>query len=302
MKMFTGVGVALVTPFSDNGLVDFPGLQRLVEHNLEGEIDYLVVHGTTGESATLSKLEKRSILDFIIEINNGRVPIVWGVGGNNTAQVAKDLSESNLNGVDGILSVSPYYNKPSQQGLIEHYKTITDSTDLPIILYNVPARTGSNMEAETVLQLADSFSNIVAVKEASCDLVQVMEIIKGRTEDFAVLSGDDALAFPIVCCGGDGLISVVGNAFPRETSSLIRSARNGDLEQAKKFHYELIEIIQQLFADGNPGGIKEVLKYMNVCNNYVRLPLVPVNERVSRKLYELLAESKLLMSPQGASS
>lgn len=285
---FVGVGVALVTPFTDSGMVDFNGLKKLVEHQISNGTNYLVVQGTTGESATLSEKEKIAVLDFILEINAGKLPVVLGVGGNNTLNVSNKLSDLNQDGLSGILSVSPYYNKPSQKGIIEHYKSVSASTDLPIILYNVPGRTSSNVQVETTLELAE-IKNIVAVKEASGDLEQVMSIINQRPEGFLVLSGDDALTLPHISVGGDGVISVVANAFPKRFSDLVNAALAGDLSLARQKHYELFEIIQQLFADGNPGGVKHVLKLLNICGDSVRLPLVNVNDKVAEKLYKLTA-------------
>ena len=261
---FGGVGVALVTPFTNSGIVDFNGLKKLVEHQISNGTNYLVVQGTTGESATLSEKEKIAVLDFILEINAGNLPVVLGVGGNNTLDVSNKLSGLNQYGLSGILSVSPYYNKPSQKGIIEHYKSVSSSTDLPVILYNVPGRTSSNMQVETTLELAE-IKNIVAVKEASGDLEQVMSIINQRPEGFLVLSGDDALTLPHISVGGDGVISVVANAFPRRFSDLVNAALVGNMSLARQKHYELFEVIQQLFADGNPGGVKHVLKLLNIC-------------------------------------
>lgn len=287
MEKFRGLGVALVTPFQENGNVDMAGLQRLVEHNINNGTDYLVVQGTTGESATLTKEEKKAVLDFIIEINNGKKPIVLGVGGNNTAEVVHQLQTLNLKGVDGILSVSPYYNKPSQEGIFQHYKAVSKVTELPIILYNVPGRTMSNVSAETTLRIARACPNIVAVKEASGNLEQIMNIIINKPKGFLVLSGDDALTLPHLAIGGDGVISVVGNAFPKRFSRMVHNGLEGNFEAARKDHYELLEMIQTLFADGNPGGIKKVLSVLNICQENLRLPLVPVNKIVGDKLEAL---------------
>ena len=288
--MFKGVGVALVTPFQSNGQVDFNGLQRLVEHQINNGTDYLVVQGTTGESATLSSDEKKAVLDFIIEINAKRLPIVLGIGGNNTAAVVEAIKSTDLKDVDGILSVSPYYNKPSQEGIYQHYKTISAATSKPIILYNVPGRTMSNVLAQTTVRIARDCKNIVAVKEASGNLEQVMEIINNKPEGFVVLSGDDALTLPHMAIGGDGVISVVANAFPKRFSTLVHAAMENNMDLAREKHYELIEVIQQLFADGNPGGVKHVLKLLNICDDNLRLPLVPVSKEVADKLYALTAK------------
>jgi 4-hydroxy-tetrahydrodipicolinate synthase len=287
MEKFKGLGVALVTPFQENGAVDMASLQRLVEHNINNGTDFLVVQGTTGESATLTKEEKKATLDFIIEINAGRKPIVLGVGENNTSEVVASLNSLDLKGVDGILSVSPYYSKPSQEGIFQHYKAVAAATDLPIILYNVPGRTMSNVLPATTLRIARACKNVVAIKEASGNLEQVMELILNKPKGFLVLSGDDALTLPHMAIGGDGVISVVGNAFPKRFSRMINNINEGNLEEARKDHYDLIELIQTLFADGNPGGIKRVLKELGICKEYLRLPLVPVNEAVGNKLEAL---------------
>ena len=289
MRSFGGLGVALVTPFNTNGSVDFRGLEKLIRFQFENGTDYLVVQGTTGESATLSNVEKKSVLDFTIEVNENRLPIVPGVGGNNTVGVSKQLEGLKNDGIDGILSVSPYYNKPSQNGIIEHYKAIASVTDLPIILYNVPGRTSSNLLPETTLELAHEIKNIVAVKEASGNLEQIMTIINQKPKDFLVLSGDDALTLPHLAIGGDGVISVVANAFPKQFSDLVHSSLEGDIKLARQKHYELFEIIQYLFADGNPSGIKHVLKLLSICGDTLRLPLVNVNSQTAEQLDRLSA-------------
>tara|TARA_Y100000991_G_scaffold17139_1_gene11317 strand:+ start:560 stop:1450 length:891 start_codon:yes stop_codon:yes gene_type:complete len=289
MNKFKGTGVALVTPFRKEGEVDFIALQKLVEFQIENGVNYLVVQGTTGESVTLTDEEKVAVLEYIIDVAKNRVPIVLGVGGNNTSNVLQQIKKFNSYRIDAYLSVSPYYNKPSQAGIVAHYGQIAQATDKPIILYNVPGRTGSNMTAETTLTLANTYANIIAVKEASGNLEQIMEIIKSKPSDFLVISGDDALTLPHIACGGDGVISVVANAFPKRFSSMVDYALKGDLEKAKTLHYELFPIIQQLFADGNPGGIKYVLKLISIGEDHMRLPLVNINDEVAKKLYELVA-------------
>lgn len=284
MEKFKGLGVALVTPFLENGGVDMAGLQRLVEHNINNGTDYLVVQGTTGESATLTTEEKKSVLDFVIEINNGRKPIVLGIGGNNTQAVASALENLDPTGIDGILSVSPYYNKPTQEGIYQHYKKLNEVTPLPIILYNVPGRTSSNVTAATTLRIAKEMKNIVAVKEAAGDLEQVMEIIMNKPKGFVVLSGDDALTLPHIAAGGDGVISVVGNAFPKRFSTMVHAALDGDMNAARMAHYDLLGIIPMLFAEGNPAGIKRVLATLGICKENVRLPLVPVSDELGERL------------------
>lgn len=289
MDKFKGTGVALVTPFREEGEVDYNALQKLVEFQINNGTDYLVVQGTTGESVTLTDNEKMSVLEFIIEINAGRLPIVLGVGGNNTNLVISEITRFSNCKIDGLLSVSPYYNKPSQKGILAHYKAISKATDLPIILYNVPGRTSSSISAGTTLQLANECSNIIAIKEASGNLEQIMEIILKKPKGFLVISGDDALTLPHLSIGGDGVISVVANAFPKRFSTMVNAAISADMDLARSKHYELFEIIQQLFADGNPGGIKYVLKLINLCQDHVRLPLVNINESTAAKLYELVA-------------
>ena len=289
MDKFKGTGVALVTPFSSNGKIDYIGLQKLVEFQINNGINYLVVQGTTGESVTLSEEEKIAILDYIIEINAGRLPILLGVGGNNTLAVCEKIKFFSNYKIDGFLSVSPYYNKPTQAGIFQHYKVIANSTNLPIIIYNVPGRTSSNISSQTTLELASSITNIVGVKEASGDLEQIMNITLKKPANFLVISGDDALTLPHICVGGDGVISVIANAFPKRFSTMVHAALNNNLSLANEKHYELFEIIHYLFKDGNPAGIKYVLKLINICSDNVRLPLVNITKKTADKLYELVA-------------
>lgn len=291
---FRGLGVALVTPFRENGAIDHAGLVRVIEHQIAGGVDYVVVMGTTGESATLSNEEKKQVLAQVIEVVHHRLPIVLGVGGNDTAEVVHQLESYDLSGVDGILSVSPYYNKPNQEGIYQHYKAIAQASLLPIILYNVPGRTGSNMTAETTLRLARDFSNIVGIKEASGNLDQIGLILKHRPKDFLVISGDDALTLPIIAMGGEGVISVVGNALPAEFGDLVHAALKGDYATARAEHYKLIELITLLFADGSPGGIKEVLNILGLCGRQVRLPLATVNESVAKRIYAAMADAEVV--------
>ena len=289
MEKFKGTGVALVTPFNIQGEVDFTALEKLIEFQISNGVNYLVVQGTTGESVTLSDEEKVAVIEFVIDINSGRLPIVLGIGGNHTQNVINQIKKFSSFKIDGILSVSPYYNKPSQEGIIAHYKAISESTNLPIILYNVPGRTSSNIAAYSILKLANECHNIVAIKEASGNLEQIMEIIVNKPEGFLVISGDDALTLPHLSIGGDGVISVVANAFPKRFSSMVNAVISGDMKLANEKHYELFEIIQHLFADGNPGGIKYVLQLINIGTDYVRLPLVNINQKTAKKLYELVA-------------
>jgi 4-hydroxy-tetrahydrodipicolinate synthase len=279
-----------VTPFKKSGSVDFDGLKKLVNHLIKGGVEYLVVMGTTGESVTLSKDEKQAVIDTVVKENKKRVPLVLGIGGNYTDEVVKQIKKADTSSFDAILSVSPYYNKPSQEGLYQHYKAISKASKLPIILYNVPGRTSSNIAWETTVRLAKDFKNIIAVKEASGNIEQCMKIIKNRPKGFLVISGDDNLTLPIVACGGDGVISVVANAFPKNFSEMVRMALKGNMEKARALHYPLIEITDQLFADGNPGGIKEALSLLKICGPNVRLPLVPPNDKVRQKLKELISK------------
>ena len=281
-NIFKGSGVALVTPFNQDMQIDFDALASLVEYQIENGTDFLVVQGTTGESPTLTKAEKLDVLNEVIEINQGRCNIVYGIGGNNTAAVAESLADI-PNGVDGILSVSPYYNKPIQKGIVAHYKIVADSTDLPIILYNVPGRTGSNVAPETTLELAE-VKNIVAVKEASGNMEQIMQIIKYRPSGFGVLSGDDNLTMPLIAAGADGVISVVANAFPALFSTMVHSAMRGELDAAREAHYKLFDVTKMFFEQGNPGGVKAALAHMQLMDEYMRLPLFPVSDALRKRI------------------
>jgi 4-hydroxy-tetrahydrodipicolinate synthase len=281
-NMFKGSGVALVTPFNQDMQIDFDALASLVEYQIDNGTDFLVVQGTTGESPTLSKSEKMDVLNEVIEINEGRCKIVYGVGGNNTAAVAESLADL-PKGVDGILSVSPYYNKPIQKGIVAHYKIVADSTDLPIILYNVPGRTGSNVAPETTLELAE-VRNIVAVKEASGNMEQIMQIIKYRPSGFGVLSGDDNLTMPLIAAGADGVISVVANAFPALFSSMVHAAMRGELDAAREAHYKLFDVTKMFFEQGNPGGVKAALAHMELMDEFMRLPLFPVSDELRKRI------------------
>jgi len=288
---FQGTGVALVTPFDTVGKIDFPALGRIVEHVINNGVDYLVVLGTTGETVTLTKPEKKEILDFVIATNNKRLPIVLGVGGNNTAEIIETLQHQDISGVDGILSVSPYYNKPTQEGIFQHYKAITAACPLPFILYNVPGRTGSNMTADTCLRIAASCNNVVAVKEASGNMSQIMEILKNKPAGFDLISGDDNLTLAMMSLGAIGVISVVAQAYPRQYSDMVRHCLAGQFDQARELHFGLHDFINFLFADGSPGGIKAALEVMELCQHYQRLPLVPVNENVYQKIKEFIKKA-----------
>jgi 4-hydroxy-tetrahydrodipicolinate synthase len=288
---FKGTGVALVTPFKADFSVDYDALKNLVHLQIQGGTDFLVVQGTTGESPTLSKDEKLKVLETVQEANQGKLKIVYGVGGNDTIAVGNNL-KSLPTGIDGILSVSPYYNKPIQKGIIAHYSYIAECTDLPIILYNVPGRTGSNMTTETTLELS-AISNIVAMKEASGNMEQIMEIIRSKPAGFDLLSGDDAITLPLIAAGADGVISVVANAFPEKFSKMVKSALQGDFAVSRKEHYDLLPVTKMFFEEGNPGGVKVALNKRGLMQEFMRLPLFPVSEglrsRISIETDKLLA-------------
>jgi len=279
---FNGSGVALVTPFDVNGKIDFNALEQLVQFQIDGKTDFLVVQGTTGESPTLSDAEKTEVLQCVMSKNDKMLPIVYGVGGNNTVVVGEKLKQV-PSGVDGILSVSPYYNKPIQNGILAHYRHLAQCTDLPIILYNVPGRTGSNVLPETTLTLAE-IPNIVAMKEASGNMEQIMEIIRLRKPDFGVLSGDDAITMPLMAAGANGVISVVSNAFPEKFNRMVHAAQTGDFETARKEHYDLMPITKMLFEEGNPGGVKVALEVRGICQSHMRLPLFPVSDGLRNRI------------------
>lgn len=287
MKKLTGTGVALVTPFKTDESVDVESLKNLVKYVTEGGVDYLVVLGTTGESVTLDQDEKDLVVKTVKETNEGKLPVVLGMGGNNTAALLKNIENTDFTGVDAILSVSPFYNKPTQQGIYLHYKEVAEKSPVPVVLYNVPGRTGSNIDSDTTLQLAE-LDNIAAIKEASGDLEQCMRIIKDKPEDFLVISGEDALTLPIISSGGKGVISVAANAFPSIYSGMVHAALEDNMNLSRKNHYSLLEIISYLFKEGNPGGIKEALKIKEVCGNTLRLPLVNVSEDTSKNLQRLI--------------
>ena len=288
MNELKGTGVAMVTPFNADGSVDFQALKKLTQHLVDGGVNYLVVMGTTGESVTLSKQEKREVLECILDANGRRLPVVLGVGGNNTSEVVSQLKLLDTSGLTAILSVSPAYNKPNQNGIYEHFEAISEASPLPIILYNVPGRTGSNMSAKTTLRLANDFENIVAIKEASGSVDQCTAILKDKPRDFLVISGDDTLSLPIIASGGSGVISVVANALPSQYSQLISASLNGDFEVAQKLQYQLFDLINMLFEEGNPAGVKAVLKALKICEEDVRLPLVTVSDDLRNRLRDEL--------------
>ena len=289
---FSGSGVALVTPFKEDKSIDFTAVRKLVKLQIHGGTDFLVVQGTTGESPTLSQEEKLKLLETVIDENAGKLKIVYGIGGNNTTLVGETLKLLKIAGVDGILSVSPYYNKPTQKGIIEHFKYISSCTELPIILYNVPGRTGSNILAETTLTLAE-IPNIVAIKEASGNMDQIMEIIRLRKPNFGVISGDDAITMPLIAAGADGVISVVANALPEKFSRMVHAAINGDLDSARKEHYDLLSITRMFFEEGNPGGVKVALAHRKIMNEFMRLPLIPVSDTLRKRIQK---ETELLLT------
>ncbi len=290
ISKFKGLGVAMVTPFTSSNEIDYPATGRLIEHLIQGGVNYLVVLGTTGESVVLSDKEKRQLVSYVVERNNGRLPVVMGVGGNNTMSLINTLKTFDFTGVDALLSVTPYYNKPTARGLELHYKALADSTPLPIILYNVPGRTGINMTAETTLKLAREVSNVIAVKEASGNLNQQSYLLRDKPKDFLVLSGDDGLTLPQLAMGFDGVISVVGNAFPKEFSTMVGLAMRGSIAEARAIHLKLIETIDTLFVEGNPAGVKAALAVKGIIENNIRLPLAPVSEGVYSKLIRLVAD------------
>ncbi|MGZ0017902.1 4-hydroxy-tetrahydrodipicolinate synthase [Yeosuana sp. AK3] len=281
---FLGTGVALVTPFKSDLSIDHDALTNIVNFNVENGTDYLVVCGTTGESVTITKQEKKDIIATIKKANNGRLPMVLGIGGNNTAQVIKEIKDTDLSSFDAILSVAPYYSKPTQEGLYQHFKAISEASPLDIILYNVPGRTSKNMEPETTLRLANDFKNVIAVKEAGNNVSQYLKLLKDKPEDFLVISGDDDLALGIVLAGGAGVISVIGQAIPKEFSEMIRLGLKGDAKNSYAIHYRLMDVIGYIFEENNPAGIKAVFQALGLCQDTVRLPLVPASNKLKEKI------------------
>lgn len=288
MQALIGTGVALVTPFKSDFSVDTEALKNIVNFSIENGIEYLVVMGTTAENATLSAEEKELVINTVVEVNNGRLPLVLGVGGNNTLQVVNELKTRNFSAFDAILSVSPYYNKPTQEGIYQHFKAIAEASPIPVVLYNVPGRTSSNMLPSTVLRLANDFSNIVGIKEAAGDLVQAMKIIQHKPKDFLVISGDDMIALPMVLAGGAGVISVIGQGFPKEFSEMIRLGLNKKVDAAFEIQYKIADSIDMIFEQGNPAGIKEIFKTLKIAENVVRLPLVSVDEALSERIQQFV--------------
>ncbi len=284
MQMFTGTGVALITPFKKDLSVDTEALKKIIQYQIDGGIEYLVVLGTTAESATLTKQEKELVIQTVKEANAGKLPLVLGVGGNNTQEIIDELKSRDFSGFDAILSVSPYYNKPTQEGIYQHFKAIAQASPLPVILYNVPGRTASNMLPATVLRLANDFKNIIGIKEAAGDIVQAMKIIQNKPESFLVISGDDMITLPMVLAGGAGVISVIGEGFPKQFSEMVRLGLAKKADEAYKLHYQLAESIDMIFEQGNPAGIKAVFKELGLCEDTVRLPLINVDDNLAQRL------------------
>ena len=292
-NIFKGLGIALITPFKEDGSVDYDALIRLVDYQLNNGADFFCILATTGETPTLTREEKQKIKDLVVDYVQARVPILIGCGGNNTAAVVEELQTADFKGIDGILSVCPYYNKPSQEGLYQHFKAIAAATQLPVVLYNVPGRTDVNLQAATTVRLARDCQNIVAIKEASGNLEQVDEIIKNKPADFDVISGDDSLTFPMVSCGAVGVISVIGNALPKEFSRMIRLQMRGEYDPARTIHHRFTDLFSLLFVDGNPAGVKAMLSEMGFIQNVLRLPLVPMRINNMQRMSEILKELKI---------
>jgi len=290
MTKFIGTGVALITPFKADLSIDFEALERLVEHNINNGTEYLVISGTTGESVTVTAEEKKTLVEFISKVNNGRVPLVLGIGGNNTASIISEINNTDLSSIDAILSVSPYYSKPTQEGIYQHFKAIAEVSPKPIILYNVPGRTSSNMLPETTIRLANDFKNIIAVKEAGNNVHQYLELLRTKPDDFLVLSGDDDLALGVALAGGSGVISVIGQALPKEFSEMIRLGIAGKAKEAYKTHFDLMPITRLIFSENNPAGIKAVLEALNISESHVRLPLVEATDQLKNDIKSALKD------------
>ncbi len=290
MKKLKGTGVAIVTPFKSDSSIDFAALGRVINHVISGGVNYIVVLGTTGETPTLSKDEKQAVVSYVIEYVDNRVPLIVGIGGNNTQEVVNNIRQADLTGIDGVLSVAPYYNKPTQRGLFQHFKTIATWCPVPVIIYNVPGRTGCNITADTCLELAHNCENITGVKEASGDISQIMKIIKSKPENFDVISGDDMFTIPIIAAGGSGVISVLANAFPGACSELVSHTLRNNLKSAREIQFRYLDMIDLLFSEGNPAGVKAMLSVLNICSNYLRLPLVPVSRPTMTRIQKTIEE------------
>ena len=290
MKKFKGTGVAIVTPFKNDSSIDFAALGRVINHVISGGVNYIVALGTTGESVTLTKDEKKAVITYVVETIDNKVPLVIGIGGNNTQEVINCIRHSDLSGVDAILSVAPYYNKPTQRGLFQHFKEIATCSPIPVIIYNVQGRTGCNVTSDTCLELAHECENIIAVKEASGDISQIMKIIKGKPENFGVISGDDMMTIPIIASGGSGVISVLANAFPAQCNEIVAHSLKNNFKAARDIQFRFLEIIELLFVEGNPAGVKAMLNIMNICHNNLRLPLVPVSRPILSRIQKAIDE------------
>ena len=293
MNIFRGLGIALITPFKPDFSVDYEALEKLVDYQINNGADFLCILATTGETPCLTADEKQKIKNLVVEHVNGRIPIVVGCGGNNTAAIVNELKTADFSGIDGVLSVCPYYNKPSQEGLYQHFKAIAEASPLPVILYNVPGRTGINLQAQTTVRIARDCKNVVAIKEASGNLEQIDEILKHKPEGFDVISGDDGLTYQMIACGAVGVISVIGNALPKEFSKMLRYEMNGEMAPALRIHHQFTELFKLLFVDGNPAGVKALLHEMGFINNILRLPLVPTRVATVQKMSQILKDLKL---------
>ena len=289
-NIFKGTGVAIVTPFDKKGSIDFGSLEKIINHIIKNGVNYIVVLGTTGENVTLSKEEKKSVTDFVVKTTKKRVPIMLGIGSNNTLDVIDTIKHTDFKGIAAVLSVSPYYNKPTQKGIFEHYNAIAANCPLPIVIYNVPSRTSMNICAETTLKIANEIPNVIGIKEASGSLGQCMKIIQNKPKNFLVISGDDALTLPLMAIGADGVISVVANAFPKEFSGMVNFALKNDFNKAAALHYKLLDIIELLFAEGSPSGVKAALEILSLAQNNVRLPLIPVGKEIYNQLKNKINE------------
>ena len=288
-----GTGVAMITPFKEDNNIDFSALEKLTKHLINGNVEFLVVMGTTGENPTLTIQEQEAVLNHIAEVSEKKLPIVFGIGGNNTQAIVNRIKKTDFTNIDAILSAAPYYNKPTQKGLYIHYKNIADTSPVPVILYNVPGRTSVNISAETTIKLANDFENIVAVKEASGNFNQVMQILKNKPDNFTVLSGDDTYTLPYVSLGMNGVISVTANAFPKQFSDMVRAALKHDIKTAQHLHYKLLDLTNALFSEGNPGGVKAALEILGICKKYVRLPLASVSRETHSLIEDLMKEIKI---------
>lgn len=287
VNKFSGTGVAIITPFRKNESIDFKALEKHINHLISNEIDYIVVLGTTGETPVLSKDEKKAVTCSLVEVVNKRVPVVLGIGGNYTNTVINDIKDTDFTGIDAVLSVTPPYNKPNQTGLYLHYKAIAETSPVPVIVYNVPGRTGSNISADTIVKLSNDFKQIIAVKEASGNMQQIMNILKYKPDSFQLISGDDSISLPLISLGASGVISVIANAFPLEFSRMVRYCLSGKMDEARKIHYKLLPLMEALFSEGSPAGVKAILEIIGISSNYLRLPLVPVSRELYKKLEKM---------------